>query len=282
MAFKFDLPGFAEGYQKHLVPYMFTPTANELIKQLSITKGQTLLDVGCGTGIVTWKVAPLIGKMGRIIGLDVNEAMLEVAKRYKPKSIKEDEDCIPQWIHGDAEKLPFPDHSFDIITCQHVIQFVKNPNQAFAEFRRVLKPGGQLGLAVWCSPVERFPMQLDFIQTCKNLGLENLEGLRQPFSWQGGLPRLQTLAESNSFQTNNVFEKLHMVRYPGYETMLRPYLEQEKVRQNPAPEEYQKLEKNVLEMGKKVYASHIHQDGSISGQMPANFLIATRKIDSRL
>ena len=99
--------------------------------------GGRVLEVGIGTGISL----PLYGPNVRIFGTDISEAMLKKAKqRVAELRLKNVEGLSVM----DAEKLEFPDNSFDVVMAQYVVTAVPNPEVALDEFARVLRPGGEL------------------------------------------------------------------------------------------------------------------------------------------
>jgi phosphatidylethanolamine/phosphatidyl-N-methylethanolamine N-methyltransferase len=99
--------------------------------------GGHVLEVGIGTGISL----PLYGPNVRIFGTDISEAMLKKAKqRVAELRLKNVEGLAVM----DAEKLEFPDNSFDVVMAQYVVTAVPNPEVALDEFARVLRPGGEL------------------------------------------------------------------------------------------------------------------------------------------
>ena len=99
--------------------------------------GGRVLEVGVGTGISLPQYAPHL----RIFGTDISEAMLRKAKRrVTDLGLKNVEDLAVM----DAEKLEFPDNSFDVVMAQYVVTAVPNPEVALDEFARVLRPGGEL------------------------------------------------------------------------------------------------------------------------------------------
>ena len=94
-----------------------------------------VLDVGCGTGLMTARLAAT----GRqIVGVDISAAMIKRARRTNDPRI--------EFTLGDAERLPFPDHSFDAVINLISFHHYPDPSRAAAEFRRVLQPGGRLVL----------------------------------------------------------------------------------------------------------------------------------------
>src|SRR5215475_9608031 len=118
--------------------------------------GGRVLEVGVGTGISL----PLYGQNVRIVGTDISEAMLRKAKqRVAEQRLKNVEGLAVM----DAEKLEFPDNSFDVVMAQYVVTAVPNPEVALDEFARVLRVGGELIILTRVSAddgVRRFIEQL--------------------------------------------------------------------------------------------------------------------------
>jgi ubiquinone/menaquinone biosynthesis C-methylase UbiE len=125
-------------YEQYLVPVLFDPLAEALLAAARPVQGRRVLDVACGTGVVARRVATTAAV---VTGVDVNPAMLALAARLLPRV---------QWVHGDAVSLPLTDRSYDAAFCEQGLQFTSEPAQAVRELRRVLTPGGQTALAVWC------------------------------------------------------------------------------------------------------------------------------------
>jgi ubiquinone/menaquinone biosynthesis C-methylase UbiE len=132
----------AETYEAAFVPSLFAHLAPPLIDAVEVTAGDHVLDVCCGTGIVARTSADRTGPTGRVVGLDLNEAMLTVARRVRPDL---------DWRQGDAASLPFPDDSFDVALCQSGLMFVPDPAAAVSELARVVRPQGRVAAQVWSS-----------------------------------------------------------------------------------------------------------------------------------
>jgi SAM-dependent methyltransferase len=122
------------------------PPASKLVKFAGITAGQRVLDVGCGTGVVA-VTAALQG--AKAFGLDLTPTLLERA-RENAKIAGVD----IEFVEGDAEALPYPDDSFDVVVSQFGHMFAPRPAIAVKEMLRVLKSGGRIAFSTW--PPEHF------------------------------------------------------------------------------------------------------------------------------
>lgn len=132
----------ARSYEHVMVTSVLLPAAEVLIDRLPPAAGNAVLDAGCGTGTVSRLVVPLVGPSGKVVGVDVNEAMLEVAHQVCPKAHLET---------GDVRELQVPSSAFDVVYAAHTIQFVAERSLAAREIARVTKPGGRVGVTTWCS-----------------------------------------------------------------------------------------------------------------------------------
>lgn len=124
-----------------------TPTAAHLVEFAAVQPKESVLDVGCGTGVVAITAAR---RGARVSGLDLTPELLEHARANE-----EIAGCGKiDWVEGDAENLPFPEASFDVVLSQFGHMFAPRPDVAISEMRRVLRPGGRVAFATW--PPEHF------------------------------------------------------------------------------------------------------------------------------
>ena len=124
-----------------------TPVAGHLVDFASVGAGEKVLDVGCGTGVAAVSAAM---RGATVAGLDLTPELLSHARENEKIA-----GCGPiEWTEGDAERLPYPDSSFDVVLSQFGHMFAPRPDVALAEMRRVLKPGGRIAFATW--PPEHF------------------------------------------------------------------------------------------------------------------------------
>jgi SAM-dependent methyltransferase len=118
-----------------------TPVAAQLVKHAKVQAGQSVLDVGCGTGVVAVTAARL---GAHVTGLDLTPALLEQARENALiAEVKID------WREGDVENLPFDDGAFDVVLSQFGHMFAPRPDTAIAEMLRVLKRAGTIAFATW-------------------------------------------------------------------------------------------------------------------------------------
>lgn len=134
--------GPPENYERYFVPAIGAPAASALIKIAALRPGERVLDVACGTGVVTRLASEAVGTDGTVAGLDVNPGMLAVARSTTSPIM------VIEWHEGSAEAMPLPEASFDAVLCQMGLQFMPDKHAALSEMRRVLAPGGRLILNV--------------------------------------------------------------------------------------------------------------------------------------
>jgi len=124
---------------------IFGRSAGRLLNLLHPPVGSTLLDVGAGAGVVALQAATWVGPEGQVIGSDIATAMVFLAKQ----AAEEQGAINVTFCQMDAEQLSFPDAFFDTVTCTFSLFQFLDMGRALAEMRRVLKPGGRLGLSNW-------------------------------------------------------------------------------------------------------------------------------------
>lgn len=140
-----------QGWEKVAAEYaqdrlgIFERFARRLLDLLHPPPGSTLLDVGAGSGAVALQAAAWVGSEGRVIGSDVAAAMASLAGQ----AAVEQGTTGVTFCQVDAEQLAFPDASFDTVTCAFSLFQFPDMGRALVEMRRVLKPGGRLGLSNW-------------------------------------------------------------------------------------------------------------------------------------
>ena len=136
----------AETYERALVPAVFAPWAPLVVALADPRPGDKVLDIACGTGVVTRLAARQVGRTGNVVGLDLNPGMLAFAASITPSN---NSDAPITWREASATDMPFPEATYDIAYCQLGLQFFPDRSAAMREMYRVLVSGGRLGLMVW-------------------------------------------------------------------------------------------------------------------------------------
>jgi SAM-dependent methyltransferase len=171
-------------YEEKFVPALFKPWSPRVIAAADVGVGHKVLDIACGSGVVTRDIAALTGSQHVPVGLDISPGMLTVARSL---------DVSIDWRCGDACELPFADDSFDRVVCQFGLMFFSDRIKALAEMLRVLRPGGRLAVAVWNSLLHN-PGFDDLVEVLARLaGADAAAALQAPFCL-GDRNELETLA----------------------------------------------------------------------------------------
>lgn len=139
----------AEGWRRRdeILRKGSAPVTKRMLELSGITSGARVLDIASGTGEPAITAAKIVGTSGMVVGTDLVDEMLTVARENAEKEVLKNIDfhCI------DAEKLTFPDSSFDAVTLRWGLMFMPRPQDCLASAHRILKQGGRMTLACWCA-----------------------------------------------------------------------------------------------------------------------------------
>jgi ubiquinone/menaquinone biosynthesis C-methylase UbiE len=135
------------------------PAQDRVLAKAQLRECERVLDVACGTGLVTFRAAESVGPTGAVVGTDLSDVMVAwvtemAAKRGMPQVTA---------VRSDAEEIAQRDETFDVVLCALGLMYVVDPLRALEQMRRVLRPGGRLAVAVWgprsaCGWAEVFPI----------------------------------------------------------------------------------------------------------------------------
>jgi SAM-dependent methyltransferase len=198
-------------YEAELVPRIFRPWAERLVDAAGLLAGERVLDVACGTGIVARAAAGRVGPGGTVVGVDVNPAMLELARELGGPSI--------EFVEGNAQALRFEDSSFDAVFCQQGVQFFEDRPAGVGEMYRVTTPRGRAVCAVWRGRDHHPAEALMDRAVAPYLPPEILEGSDAPF-WLGDINEVRSLFQGAGFSSVHIRTHISEVRFPSARAML--------------------------------------------------------------
>lgn len=201
-------------YERCLVPVVFAPWAELLLDEVGIAAGSRVLDIASGTGIVARAAARRAGRDGQVMATDVSGPMLA-----RSAAVARVDGAAPiDYREASADALPFDDGAFDVVLCQQGLQFFPHRDVAVAEMRRVLRPGGVAGIAVWASghPLEPFGVYGDELAA---------SGAAEPFprafdseTFTMPLETIQSLLEAGGFSSIDARVVTLQVSWPDAES----------------------------------------------------------------
>jgi ubiquinone/menaquinone biosynthesis C-methylase UbiE len=147
-------PYYERSWQSQLVPGQ-----SALLDLVSLKAGERILDVACGTGLLTFKAVALVGPQGEVVGADISEQMIKSARAAAAARGT----ANVRFERMDAEALKFSDSSFDAVLCALGLMYVPDPERAVREFHRLVRSGGRAAAVVWgqrskCGWAEIFPI----------------------------------------------------------------------------------------------------------------------------
>ncbi|MGB7291443.1 MAG: methyltransferase domain-containing protein [Thermodesulfobacteriota bacterium] len=202
-------------YERFFVPAIGAPLATDLIRLAELRPGKRVLDVACGTGVVTRLASQQVGAAGTVVGLDVNPGMLAVARSATPASMP------IEWHAASADAMPLPDASFDVVLCQMGLQFMPDKHAALCEMRRVLVRGGRLILNV-PGPTPRL-LAIMAEALARHIGAEAAGFVNHVFSLHE-TAEIQNLINGAGFRDVSVQSNTKPLRLPAPEEFLWQYV----------------------------------------------------------
>ncbi len=203
-----------EAYERYIVPAFSGAWAQDIVDRASLQNGDRVLDVACGTGIVSRYAFKAIDASGHITGIDVNKEVLKKAREICPPNV------IPiQWKQGDVTDLPFTDAKFNVVLCQQGLQYFPDRFRALNEINRVLAKKGRVVFSVW-RPLEYFPFYSALHKALdKYINTEAASMLSSAFSL-GDSTSLRPLFENAGFKKITICLTIKQMRYSPLDEFL--------------------------------------------------------------
>lgn len=224
----------AEAYEAKFVPALFAEWAPHLVEAAGVVPGQAVLDVACGTGIVAREAADRMGGCGSVVGLDLNEAMLAVARRLRSDI---------EWRHGDAADLPFPDAAFDVVLCQSALMFFPDRAQALREMARVTRPGGTVAVQVWGS-LESQPAYGPFVEVAARHAGPEAINLLGAYWVLGDLDLVSALFEAAGLEITGTHTRIGTARFDSIHQLVKTEVESSPLADRISDEVYRAILKD--------------------------------------
>ncbi|MPV35626.1 class I SAM-dependent methyltransferase [Georgenia subflava] len=200
----------AHAYEDLFVPALFAQWVPVLLRTAGVGPGQHVLDVACGTGVVARQAAALVGPSGHLSGVDLNPAMIEVA-RERASAV--------DWRVGDAAELPYDDGSFDAVLCQSALFFFPDPARAIGEMARVGRPGGVVALQTYAGLDEQ-PAYGPFVRAVVRHAGEDARAYLGTYWSRGDFSELRTLLEGAGLEPALPENVLGVVRFPSMDAFV--------------------------------------------------------------
>lgn len=202
------------GYEALFVPALFQPWTTPVLDAARVGSGCHVLDVACGTGVLSRGALERVGSSGRVVGADPAPGMIAAALEFEPRI---------DWRQCAAESLDAESASFDCVVSQFGMMFFEDRQKSAEEMFRVLKPGGSLAVAVWRS-VEHNPAYADVIAVLQEqVGTAAADALRLPYSL-GDAEAVGSILEAAGFADVATEARIETARFPGSRQMVEAEL----------------------------------------------------------
>jgi trans-aconitate methyltransferase len=247
----------AEAYEALFVPAFFAQWAPPLCEAAGIVPGQRVLDVACGTGVVARQAADIVGA-AQVVGVDLNEAMLTVARRVRNDI---------EWRQGDVTCLPCDDAAFDVAVCQMALMFFPDRHAALDEMTRVTTAGGTVAVLV-PSALDAQEAYGPFVEmAAEHAGSEARSLLGTYFSC-GHADDLTELLATSGLSSTTVNTHRGTARFPSVDALVATEVKSTPLGERISDEVYDRISRGACE----VLAPFTAADGSLAA--PFECLVA--------
>jgi ubiquinone/menaquinone biosynthesis C-methylase UbiE len=175
----FQLSGAAaQMYEEQKVPAMFGPLAHATLAEHEVAPDDVVLDVACGTGIVTRTIRDRFGPQPSVTGVDLNEGMIATAREVCAR-----DEITADFFVCDATATHFDDSEFTFVICQQGLQYFPDEDAALVELRRIATDGARFVFTVWSRPSPLIVALANSIRV--HIGDDLANQSLAPFSWAG-------------------------------------------------------------------------------------------------
>lgn len=252
----------ARVYDEFFLTALFEQWPPHVVVRSGMGRGEHVLDVACGTGVLARAAADAVGSEGRVVGVDINDGMLAVAAQNAPQI---------DWRRAPAESLPFATASFDRVVSQFGLMFFEDPVAAVTEMLRVLRPGGRLVVAVWSS-LNETPGYAAMVQLLERLfGAEVSGALEAPFSL-GDSERLREICLQAGAVEPSVETVPGTCVFPSLDRWVQTDVKGWTLADLIDDEQLEQLRREAP----SALASYVRSDGKVEFEAPAKLVVATK------
>ncbi len=135
----------AAPFYQSLWESQLAPAHDAVLAGAALSSGDAVLDAACGTGALTLHAAQQVASGGRVVGVDTSARMIEIARQRAGAH----QASHVSFIRNEFEHVVLPGRSFDVVLCAFGLMYMPDPRHALQVMRRLLRPGGRVGIAVW-------------------------------------------------------------------------------------------------------------------------------------
>lgn len=233
-------------YERGFVPALFAQWVEPLLDSADVGVGDRVLDVACGTGVVARGAADRVGGEGRVTGVDLNPAMLEVAGQLRPDI---------EWRTADAADLPYPEGTFDVVLCASAVFFFPDRARAFREMVRVAAPGGRVAVQTYAA-LDRQPGYGPFVDLVTTHAGEGARAQLERYWSAGDVGELTELLTAAGARDVRSSDRLGVVRMPSVADLVRT-----EIRATPlAAEVDDQLMERIVREARGLLSEHVQGD----------------------
>lgn len=259
----FQIPvAAAELYEAKFVPALFGEWAPHLVDAAGVAPGHAVLDVACGTGVVAREAARRVGERGKVVGVDLNPAMLAVARRLRPDL---------EWRQADAAALPFADGSFDVVLCQAALMFFPDVARALREMARVVTADGTVAVQVW-GRLGSQPAYGPFVEVAARHAGPEAVNLLGAYWVLGDLGALTALFQSAGLQVTATRTRLGTARFDSIDELVTTEVESTPLVERISDETY----RWILADSRQALAQFRTETGRVEAPIEGHLLTARR------
>jgi SAM-dependent methyltransferase len=251
----------AEAYEATFVPAFFAQWAPAVCAAAGVVAGDRVLDVACGTGIVARTAADIVGA-ANVVGVDLNEAMLTVARRVRPDI---------DWREGDVAALPFADSSFDAVVCQMALMFFPDRVGAIREMGRVTTSEGSVVVLV-PGDLDEQPAYGPLVDVVTRHAGPEARSLFSTYFACGDTDRLVAQFTEAGLRVTSSATRHGTARFPSVDAAMAAEVESTPLGERITPEVYERILADARQLLRPFTAS----DGRLEAPFDSSIVVARR------